>query len=67
MVIDRHSYWAAIELIGKVGDNASIAATMLANDFSNIGDRDGYLTWARIAKAVSEVQRTHRAEDEPLN
>jgi hypothetical protein len=64
-MIDDPDVWrAASVLIHRYGDDASSCAAQRADELLARGDADGYSIWMCILRAVSELTRTERKDDE---
>ena len=64
-MIDDPDVWrAASVLIHRYGDDASSCAAQRADELLARGDADGYSIWMCILRAVSELTRAERKDDE---
>ncbi len=57
---DIDIYRTANILIREHGDKATIQAAMRADEFLNIGDRDGQRVWMRIVEAIDQLTSIDR-------
>ncbi len=53
-------YRSAWLLIEKHGEDAPLIAAMRADEMLENGDLDGKITWLKIKKAITELQRNQR-------
>ena len=67
-MIDDPDVWrAASVLIHQYGDDASSRAAQRADELIACSDADGHSIWMCILRAVSELMRTERNDNEPVN
>jgi hypothetical protein len=67
-MIDDPDVWrAASVLIHRYGDDASSCAAQRADELLAHGDADGHSIWLRILKAIAELTRIERKDDEAVN
>jgi hypothetical protein len=64
MIDDPDVWHAASVLIHHYGDEASSRASERADELLARRDADGHSIWLRILKAVEELMRTVRKDDE---
>jgi hypothetical protein len=67
MTDDPDVWHAASVLIHQYRNDASSRAAQRADELLARGDADGHSIWLRILKAVEELTRTVRKDDEPEN
>jgi hypothetical protein len=67
MVDDPDIWHAAAALLRQYGEDAPIHAVRRAIEHSERGDAEGETIWKRIVKALEELMRTERKDDEPVN
>jgi hypothetical protein len=51
-------------MIEMFGEDATIKAAMRADALLEEGDREGFVIWKRIAKAIDDLNRQSRAPEE---
>jgi hypothetical protein len=66
-ITDRDIWTSANMLIKRYGADAKLRAGMRADVFLDKGDLDGQAVWLRIIRAIDELQRGGRRDDEPLH
>ena len=64
MVPDLDIYRTATVLIQEHDQDAALEAAMRADAMLEKGDLDGQAVWKRVLKAIEEIQRQERQEDE---
>ena len=64
MTSDLDIYRSAQVLIREHGDDAALEAAQRADGMLERGDMEGCAVWKRVLKAVEEMQRKERREDE---
>ncbi len=67
MTSDLDIYRSARLLIDQPGEDAYFHAAMRADELLENGDLDGSTVWRRIKKAVDELLRSDRTEDEAVH
>jgi hypothetical protein len=60
-------YRAAVLLIRRHGDEASIHAAMRHDELLAGGDVEGSIVWKKILAAIDEIARKERRKGERLN
>jgi hypothetical protein len=67
-MVDHPDIWhAAAALLRKHGGDAPSYAGQRAIELFGRGDETGAEVWRRILKALDELMRTERKDDEPVN
>lgn len=66
MVSEIDIYRSAAVMIRQYGEDAALEAGLRADILLDKGDIDGQQCWLRIARAISQLQRTSRAANELL-
>ncbi len=64
MTSDLDIFRTANVLIREHGDDAALEAAQRADAMLEKGDMEGAAVWRRVLKAVEELQRKERREDE---
>ena len=64
MTSDLDIYRTATLLIKQHGDEAAIHVAMRVDGFLEAGDLDGAAVWRRIIRAIEELQRKERRQEE---
>ena len=67
MVSDLDTYRAANVLIREHGQDAALEAAQRADAMLEKRAMEGAAVWRRVLKAVEEIQRKERREDEPAH
>ena len=64
MTSDLDIYRTANVLIREHGEDAALEAAQRADAMLERGDMEGAAVWRRVLRAVAELQRKERREDE---
>ena len=67
MVSDLDTYRTANLLIKRYGNDASIEASLKADEMLENGDLDGQRVWIRVLGAIEEIQSSERPKGTTLN
>lgn len=67
MTSDIDVFRAASLLVSRHGEDAPVHAAMRHDELLSSGDIEGADVWKRILKAIDEIRRTERQQDEELN
>ncbi len=64
MTYDLDTYRAASVFIREHGEDAALEAAQRAAAMLEKGDMEGCAVWKRVVRAVEEIRRKERREDE---
>ena len=67
MIPDIDIWRAAMILVKRYGDDATVEAAQRADKLQEDGDHDGAITWHRILDAIGRLQAKAPAEGEKVH